>query len=689
MRILFTTLLISFSTIAFAQSTHWCGFEKNLEKAVANDPSLLQKHEDLVRATAEVKASRLASEVQRGGGPRIIPVVFHVVHMGGAENISKAQIEDQIRILNEDFSRTNADTVNTRDIFKLVASIPDVEFRLAKLDPQGNCTEGINRIFSPLSENADDAVKAVSYWNSSKYYNVWVVNSIDNDGDPGTILGYAQFPGFGAAATDGVVVRADRVGSIGFAIQGDAGRTLTHETGHWLGLYHTFQGGCAGGFFGEPIDDTPPVSEANYSCSFNLNSCTNDNPDLPDQIENYMDYANGSCMNMFTLGQKDAMDAVLSGSRSNIRSANNLAQTGVDDLTPPSCAPYALFYAEETLACTGEPVSYNDDSYNGEVTTYAWEFPGGSPAVSSAANPNVTYSAPGIYSATLTVSNSQGSDSYTQTNYVRVLPSAAQVNSFFLFEGFESEEDQFFVLNDFGNQWTKSNTAFTDAHSIFISNFSGNPVGSLDEFILPSVDMRNIGNPRLYFKVAYRTRSGLADQLRVLVSADCGQTWSVRYSKTGSSLASVAGNQASAFTPATAADWKEEDFSLSNYSTAENLLVKFQSKSDAGNNIYVDDIQISGPLSIQDNDASFRVGIQPNPVRDEAILVLNMPTAEQVAISVSDITGRQVATVFNGVAQQGENRFSIASCALGRSGLFLVTVQTANAQQVQKLVVQP
>jgi hypothetical protein len=85
--------------------------------------------------------------VQRGGGPRIIPVVFHVVHMGGAENISKAQIEDQIRILNEDFSRTNADTVNTRDIFKPVASIPDVEFRLAKLDPQGNCTEGINRIF--------------------------------------------------------------------------------------------------------------------------------------------------------------------------------------------------------------------------------------------------------------------------------------------------------------------------------------------------------------------------------------------------------------------------------------------------------------------------------------------------------------------------------------------------------------
>ena len=219
MRILFTTLIISFSTIAFAQSTHWCGFEKNLEKAVANDPSLLQKHEDLVRATAEIKASRLAGDAQRGGGPRIIPVVFHVVHTGGPENISKAQIEDQIRILNEDFSRTNADTTNTRDIFKPVASNPEVEFRLAKLDPQGNCTEGINRIFSPLTENADDAVKAVSYWNSSKYYNGWVVNSIDNDGEPGTILGYAQFPGFGAAATDGVVVRADRVGSIGFAIQ--------------------------------------------------------------------------------------------------------------------------------------------------------------------------------------------------------------------------------------------------------------------------------------------------------------------------------------------------------------------------------------------------------------------------------------------------------------------------------------
>lgn len=688
MRILLTSILLLIASISFSQTSHWCGFEKNLEKALDRDPSLIQKHNEFVRATAEAKAKRLAGEEERAGGPRIIPVVFHVVHMGGPENISKEQIEDQIRILNEDFSRTNEDTVNTRDIFKPVASNPNVEFRLAKLDPQGNCTEGINRIYSPLTNNADDAVKAVSYWNSAKYYNVWVVNTIDNDGEPGTILGYAQFPGFGGAATDGVVVRADRVGSIGFAVQGDAGRTLTHETGHWLGLYHTFQGGCAGGFFGESIEDTPPVSEANYSCGFNLNSCTNDNPDLPDQIENYMDYANGSCMNMFTLGQKDAMDAVLSGSRANIRSANNLAQTGVDDLTPPSCVPYALFFAGETLACAGEPVTYMDDSYNGTVTDYAWEFPGGTPATSNAVNPVVTYAEPGIYSATLTVSNAQGSDTHEITNYVRVIPSAAQVSSFFLFEGFEAEEDQFFVLNDFGNQWVKTNTSYTDAKSIFINNFSGNPAGSIDEFILPSLDMRNIGNPRLYFKVAYRTRSGLSDQLRVFVSTDCGETWSLRYNKSGASLASVSGNQGSIFTPAGMDQWKSEDFSLSNYGNAESLLVKFQNKSDAGNNIYIDDIQISGPLSVQDVTSAFSIQLSPNPAMGNAVIELEMPATERVSIMVADVTGRLVATLYHGSLEPGQHRFLIDGASLGNAGMYLVSVRSSNAIQVSKLLIQ-
>ena len=682
--LLFLPISLTIS-LASAQYNHWCGSDQHMQAALERDPSLAQTYDDLVRFSAELEAG----ETQRNGEPRIIPVVFHVIHTGGPENISKEQIEDQMRIINEDYRRLNADTVNTRDIFKPVATDALVEFRLAKKDPDGNCTEGINRVFSPLTNNADDAVKALSYWNSSRYLNVWVVNTIAaSDDQPGIILGYAQFPNFGSAATDGVVVRADRIGSIGYAVPGDRGRTLTHEIGHWLGLLHTFQGGCGGGFFGENIEDTPPVAEANYSCSQNANSCTNDSPDLPDMIENYMDYANGSCMNTFTLGQKARMDGVLAGSRSQIHSAANLQFTGVNDPTPSNCAPKAMFYANSNLVCTGEQVTFTDDSYNGTVTTRSWEFPGGSPAASSAANPQVTYNTPGVYAVTLTAGNAQGSDTHSKTEYIRVLPATAEVQSYYLQEDFESADEQFFTLSDFGNRWERTNVGYTGDHSIFINNHSGNPAGSVDEFVLPSVDMRNINNPRLFFKLAYRTKSGQSDQLRVFISTNCGQTWSMRYNRSGSNLSSVSGNQGSPFTPSGQEQWKEEEVNLSNFASAEHMLVKFQSRSDEGNNIYVDDIRISGPLSIGDRAINAPdLTLAPNPATDFADLRMTTFTAEPTSIAVMDIMGREVASLHKGSLAPGDHNFRVDVSALGASGVYLVVVQTSSHREVRRLLV--
>lgn len=682
MRHFFICVLLFAAADAFAQSTGWCGTDRHMEAALERDPSLMGVYEDLLRATDEVMA-----QGERGGAPRIIPTVFHIIHMGGPENISKAQIEDQMRILNEDFRRMNADTVNTRDIFKPVAADANVEFRLAKKDPDGNCTEGINRVYSPLTNNADDPVKALSYWNSSRYLNVWVVNSIDNGGEPGLILGYAQFPGFGAAATDGVVVRADRIGSIGFAVSGDRGRTLTHEVGHWLGLFHTFQGGCFGGPFAENIDDTPPVAAANYTCNFNANSCTNDVPDLPDMVENYMDYAPGSCMNTFTQGQKARMDGVLISSRTTIHSAGNLSFTGVNDPAPAVCAPKAMFFTDDNLVCTGEPVQYSDDSYNGEVTTYAWEFPGGTPSSSASANPQVTYNAPGLYAATLTVSNAQGSSSHTRTDYVRVLPSEAEVTHWFFEEGFEGTTGQYFTLKDQGNDWVRADVGFTGNHSLYINNFSGNPAGAVNEFVLHSIDMRNMGNPRLYFKVAHRRRSDSNDQLRVFVSTNCGQSWSMRLNRSGNALASVSGNQGSPFTPSGPEQWKDEDVNLANFTDAEHLLIRFQNRSDAGNNIFIDDIRISGPLSVTDADLPMELTLSPNPATDMAWLRLTTQTQGNTEITVADVTGRQVARLHSGSLPQGVHAFPVDVASFGSTGIYLVTVQTGTAREVRKLVV--
>lgn len=685
------TLFLITAAPAFSQHAH-CGFDEHLERMLEKDPAGMQVILEHNARTEAIKRARLNGESERAGGPRIIPTVFHVIHTGGSENISYEQIEDQMRILNEDFQRMNEDTVNLRPEFAAVAANPNVEFRLAKLDPMGNCTDGVVRVFSPLTENAsdDNGVKGLSYWDRSKYLNVWVVKNIDNEGEPGTILGYAQFPGLGAAATDGLVVRSDRIGSIGTAIFNDKGRTLTHEAGHWFGLFHTFQGGCNGGFFGEPIDDTPPQAEATaFSCPQNQNSCSTDNPDLPDMVENYMDYSNGSCQNTYTLGQKDAMDAVLAGSRSNLYSSGNLDDTGVL-LAETPCAPRAQFSTERRIVCAGQPITFNDGSFNGEVETYTWDLPGATPNTSGDASPTVVYDAAGVYSVTMNVSNAQGSDSETLTDYITVLPSEAAITSYFSFEGFEEQEEDYLVLSDnLGNTWEESTAAaYTDNTSIVINNFSGNPAGSVDEFQLPSVDLTQMNQPEVFFRLAYKERNNANDRLRVYVSDDCGESWSLRFNRSGSSLATVNGTQGSPYTPSSEADWELVDVNLGAFDDEDNVIVKFQCMSDGGNNIYIDDIQISGPLGVSDEATGFAFTISPNPLIGESMVNLEVKESANYTIQLTDVAGKTVANLHNGTLTAGKHQFEVSREWIPSAGVYFVQVETETGRSVQKLLVQ-
>ena len=164
--------LLCFPVFSFAQR---CVSEINFQEQAKKNPLLIQNRqlfeEQLTKYIAENKSYNKTTAT-----PRIIPVVFHVIHEGGAENISKAQIEDQIRILNEDFRKLNADAANAPTPFKSVAADCNIEFRLAHKDPNGNCTDGILRVYSPLTNGPTnpDEVKSISYWNSSMYLNVWV-----------------------------------------------------------------------------------------------------------------------------------------------------------------------------------------------------------------------------------------------------------------------------------------------------------------------------------------------------------------------------------------------------------------------------------------------------------------------------------------------------------------------------------
>lgn len=290
-----------------------------------------------------------------------IPVVVHVVYFEDEENISDAQIHSQIDIINEDFRRMNADRVNTPDIFKDVAADVEIEFCLATIDPNGYTTTGITRTktyndgFHIFSGEFDfvkfDATGGRDAWATDQYLNMWVA-------DLPLLLGYATFPETFSADEQGVVMTSTGFGNTGTAAAPfDLGRTATHEIGHYLNLRHIWgDGECDVDDF---VTDTPLASEPNYDglpCEFpGRNSCDEGPNDLPDMFQNYMDYSDDGCMNMFTKGQKARMLALFEpgGPRESLLYSNGCGQNSIGRGRSATCSDGVRNGDETGVDCGG------------------------------------------------------------------------------------------------------------------------------------------------------------------------------------------------------------------------------------------------------------------------------------------------------------------------------------------------
>jgi hypothetical protein len=264
-----------------------------------------------------------------------IQLVFHVVYTAPEENIPDSVIYSQVDVLNEDYRRLNADTVKTRDIFKDIAADAGIDFHLATVDPDGNPTNGITRThgsptgflgFEPFTDNVKRASSGgVDAWPTDRYLNVWVCNILGGLG----VLGYS-FPPDSApnwptgSNTDsmhqGVVLHYPAVGR-NFHAPIDStvakGRSCTHEIGHYLGLRHIWgDGDCTAD---DGLDDTPDANAAHQqTCDTTSNTCPDSPTDFPDMIENYMDYSDDRCLNMFTMEQVGIMRAMLQTARAGV-----------------------------------------------------------------------------------------------------------------------------------------------------------------------------------------------------------------------------------------------------------------------------------------------------------------------------------------------------------------------------------
>lgn len=625
----------------------------------------------------------------------IIPVVFHVIHNGGEENISRAQILDQLRVLNEDFQRQNADSGNLRTYFKGRASNLNVEFRLATIDPSGNCFDGINRVQSNLTFEAGEGVKSLPgvQWTYTKYLNIYTVSSIESGGANGTILGYARFPWATGQSQDGILVRADRVGTIGIAVADGGGRTLTHEVGHWLGLMHPFQGGCTNSSFSsDQVDDTPPVSEqfSNSNCPSNGNSCNNDSPDELDLWENYMDYSRGTCQNMFTAGQKARTDAYLTSTQSPRRlnvSNTNLVATGVNN---SNVAPVPYFYADRRVVCLGENVQLFDGSCKGTVTSRQWTVEGATVSTTNAENFATSWNTPGKYKVSLKVTNAIGSNTTSVENYIEVLPGIGQVKNP-VFENFEQNNVQTSPLlfkSASGTQFTYRTDVGEASSNCIAAEINGStPLGSIFTLETNSIDLSQLRGLNRYFSfsTAYaRQTTSSSEELRVFLSQDCGGSWQQLFFRSATGLGKNT-PMSIGFKPTNDNQWFRQVLYL-----PENLLLndsnfkmRIEITANGGNPVFVDNINCSQFTTSVDYLNESKAEIFPVPATN----FLNVTTVEKVnGLSIVNALGVVIyeESLMNNNNALKNHKIDVSNFP---NGVYIVQFTTDNNTFAQKIII--
>jgi len=514
------TLCIASSAISI-QAQKECRTDE-IYQQLLSDPEIgpLLKHQDALFEREILKKSMQKSLPV--DSVIVIPVVFHVLEWPGEYSPSDAQLIEDLASLNEDFQRLNADITGTMSPFDSILGNPQVEFRFAQIDPDGNCTTGIERHTDKKTDGSwendageqykiDIQNKWTNMWHPSKYLNIYLMaegsyahatqaNFDTNYPNRSGVVGYAQFNMWGRGL-------------------------MTHEAGHWLGLRHTFHGACNGT---DLVDDTPACTSTT-GCPDNSNTCDEGTGDLDDNVNNFMSY--NSCRVMFTEGQVALIHSVLgdsNGGRNNLGTLANLEATGIADpyvyTGPDACDVLSCIL---TTDCNGEEDGRATVHINSGTPPFTVTWSNGASATVTEANGTHTQSGlpPGDYTVTVTDSvNATTSCSTTISSTPDIVLSSSIIDATFCSDDCNGAIDLTATGSGIGQPLAKFSTNS--------SGYSGNPNMAdgdctSDLFyidFIPTLSYANIDETSIHSVCVSFTHPNPAD-LRINLVATVGGGW--------------------------------------------------------------------------------------------------------------------------------------------------------------------
>jgi hypothetical protein len=695
--------------------------------------------------------THLAKSTAYGVDTFLIPIVLHVVHDYGSENISDNAIFDAVEDWNDTYNKRYADTSAVIPPFKKYIGNARICLKLATKDPYGNPTKGITRRQSQLTSIAGDFAK-YDGWPNDAYLNLWLIKSFAQEHIGAGAYAYKPTSGQQLPWYDGVICLAQ---------QFNDDRTMEHEIGHCLNLSHVW------GDTNEPnvqcgddnVDDTPPTKgHDNGGCSpFNLYDTTcsrgyvkvypsevfgvDSLVDYPDtnNSQNIMDYT--FCSKMFSKGQVLRMHAALlanTAGRNDLWDPANLIATGA--LEPrPDLAPVPDFYftngsARLAFICgnTTDSFTFYNTSWNDTIGSTTWQFSNG------ATKPTFTlagtgpqffrnqFSQPGWVTVTQTATSNAGSTTITKQP-IYIADNSVKINP--LSNGFYYQEftpggdvDKWPMFNYYDNQWKwqLSNGGYYDDHCVMYTAYEtrtypsvliGSPEGDYDDMFSPSFDLSGFpagSNCNLNFMYASAALSAfqnhLTDALQISYSTDCGKTWRNITSANGLKADSLVnnGNFTLPYKPQWMGEWDLMSLNIPDPARVNGVFFRFRYKpgvtpyiSDSdpgndptGNNFYMDRINIS----------NFPLGANTLINKEHKIILAPNPTQGSSTVIISGEMNADATVMVTDITgklvykteQKLNSQYTtieIPSSAVSVKGMYMVQVVTNNQSLTEKLVV--